>query len=47
MGWRTLVIWECALRGKNKLSIDLVIDQITDWLEGNILCSKIDVGTRG
>ena len=31
-GWRVLVIWECSLKGKNKLSIETVIEKTTTWL---------------
>lgn len=31
-GWRTLVIWECALKGKNRMSSDAVIDYAKNWL---------------
>lgn len=32
-GWRVLVIWECALKGKSRLSIDTVTTMISKWLE--------------
>lgn len=35
MGWRLLVIWECALKGKTSLSLDEVIDRTTSWLESD------------
>lgn len=38
MGWRVLVIWECALKGKARLDLDCISDWINDWLvlmEGN------------
>ena len=31
-GWRVLVIWECALKGRQRRPVDNVIDQATDWL---------------
>jgi len=31
LGWRICVVWECALRGKNK-DLTKVIDKITKWL---------------
>ena len=31
-GWRVLVIWECALIGKNALKLDDVVMQINSWL---------------
>lgn len=31
-GWRSLVIWECALKGKGSFPIDEVIEKIGRWL---------------
>jgi len=31
-GWKTLVIWECALKGKSKLPIKAVFDEIVHWI---------------
>lgn len=39
-GWRTLTIWECALKGKSRLQIDSVIEAAADWLEFDRLPSK-------
>lgn len=33
-GWRVGVIWECALKGRTRLSLDQVIDQCEFWLSG-------------
>lgn len=32
LGWRQLVIWECAMRGKNANSLDSVADRAAVWL---------------
>ncbi|MFI4852589.1 MAG: very short patch repair endonuclease [Gimesia chilikensis] len=32
MGWRVLTIWECAIRGRNKIGLDKVIDLTSDWI---------------
>lgn len=32
MGWRVYVVWECVLRGKNKLSAEQLVASFTDWL---------------
>jgi DNA mismatch endonuclease (patch repair protein) len=32
MGWRISIIWECALKGKEKLDFQSIIDQIDKWL---------------
>ena len=31
-GWRSLVIWECALRGRGRLPHDLLLGQTYRWL---------------
>lgn len=35
LGWRTCIIWECALKGKTKLSTKEVISQTSSWLRGS------------
>ncbi len=32
LGWRTLVIWECALKGKSAWPFDQVADWVAYWL---------------
>ena len=36
MGWRTLVVWECSMRGTRRRSIDEIADAIADWLRGDV-----------
>lgn len=31
-GWRVLTIWECALRGREKIGLDAVVDRVVSWL---------------
>lgn len=31
-GWRVLTIWECALKGRERLPVDEVLDRASDWL---------------
>jgi DNA mismatch endonuclease (patch repair protein) len=31
-GWKTLVLWECALKGKARLPVNLVFDLIVHWI---------------
>lgn len=31
-GWRLGVVWECALKGRTKQSLDSVIDALVNWL---------------
>ena len=33
--WRVLVIWECALKGKERLNFEEVIDELTGWLHSD------------
>ena len=34
-GWRQLTVWECAIKGKHRLSMDQIIENIEVWLNGN------------
>ncbi len=34
-GWRTLTVWECALKGRRRIDFDLLISKISDWLRGD------------
>lgn len=34
LGWRVLVVWECALIGKTSRFQDAVADEVIDWLQG-------------
>lgn len=31
-GWRTLVIWECALKGVSRLPVEQVMERTANWL---------------
>ena len=31
-GWRYLTVWECALRGREKLGLEETVDLIAQWL---------------
>lgn len=31
-GWRTLIIWECAVKGSNKLAPSKLIERIENWI---------------
>lgn len=33
-GWRVLVIWECALKGRTKLAPEKVIQKAATWIKG-------------
>lgn len=34
-GWRIAVIWECALKGKTRLSLDAVMANCSQWLRSD------------
>jgi DNA mismatch endonuclease (patch repair protein) len=34
-GWRTLVLWECALRGPARQPFECILDDIGNWLTGD------------
>lgn len=40
-GWRVLVVWECCLRGKRKLSIEVVSQKTIDWLSSSQTIGEI------
>lgn len=33
-GWRTGVVWECALKGRARMPLEQVIDQCESWIRG-------------
>lgn len=34
-GWRVLDVWECSLRGRERLCLDAVLKRCADFLEGD------------
>lgn len=40
--WRVLVVWECALRGKRKLSDAALIERLEEWICASEGCAQID-----
>ncbi|HEX4500819.1 MAG TPA: very short patch repair endonuclease [Scandinavium sp.] len=41
-GWRVLVVWECALRGKYKLSDEAIRERLEEWICAGVGCAQID-----
>jgi DNA mismatch endonuclease (patch repair protein) len=41
LGWRTLVIWECAIKGKQRLPVEALTDQIAYWLTADCPSTSI------
>lgn len=45
LGWKTLVVWECALKGRGRHDLGYLVDKIDDWLKtasGNAEISGMD-----
>jgi DNA mismatch endonuclease (patch repair protein) len=40
-GWRLLVVWECALKGKGKLPLERVITECVGFLKGDQIHHEI------
>lgn len=40
-GWRTGIVWECALKGKSRIGIDETVKQIISWLESGPVQQEI------
>ncbi len=40
-GWRVLVIWECALKGRTRLDPVTLLDRVGAWLRGDGQSSEI------
>ena len=39
--WRVMTVWECAMRGRNRLALDTVLDTIQRFLRGQQSSSQI------
>lgn len=33
---RVCIVWECAVKGKNKIELEEIVSQITEWLNSDI-----------
>lgn len=45
-GWRVLVVWECAMKGKDRFSEERIVDETTGWLYSDSDFREIR-GSRG
>lgn len=41
LGWRRLVIWQCAITGRTRLDTDDLRSRISDWLRGSDTTGEI------
>jgi DNA mismatch endonuclease (patch repair protein) len=40
-GWRTLIVWECAVKGRARLDFDALISSVAEWLRGGQTTGEI------
>lgn len=49
-GWRVATVWECSLRGKNRMAPEELADALAAWLHGSaptlVISSVPEGGTR-
>lgn len=43
-GWRTLIVWECSLKGKTRLEEKALIKKISSWIRSSGACAEIRGG---
>lgn len=42
LGWRVLIVWECALRGREKLDNEALSERVIQWICGGGATAQID-----
>ena len=42
MGWKVLIVWECALRGREKLTDEALSERLEEWICGEGASAQID-----
>ncbi|WP_410751357.1 very short patch repair endonuclease [Citrobacter sp. U14242] len=42
LGWRVLIVWECALRGREKLDNEALSERVIEWICGGGATAQID-----
>ena len=40
-GWRVAVVWECSLKGRERVSFDQVIESLAGWLPSSVVECEI------
>ena len=40
-GWRVAIIWECALKGRERVPFDEMIESLAGWLRSSVLDCEI------
>ena len=44
-GWRVAIVWECALKGRERRLLPDLIDQLAEWLQGSR--TKLEISGQG
>lgn len=44
LGWKCLTVWECALKGKEKMNIDDVVAAVVDWINNGLTNIELSGG---
>lgn len=42
LGWRILVVWECSLRWKKKLTSQVLTERLEEWIFSGVCHAEID-----
>lgn len=42
LGWRVAIVWECSLRGRNRIGEDAVLDRLSTWLSSDEKSLKVE-----
>ena len=45
MGWRVMIVWECAVRGKIPLPSSVIADSVKKWLHSSELLTELPFST--
>lgn len=41
LGWRQLSVWECSLKGRERLPAEVVLQQILAWLQRDVMVGDV------
>lgn len=44
-GWRVAIVWECALKGREKIGLDAVSGRLSEWLTSDV--TRLDLQGQG
>ena len=40
-GWRVLTVWECTMKGRDRLPLDKLVSRVSAWLDSESCCLEI------